>query len=38
MLGGLHRYLDSVIEQCNSLHAAVHAVYIDYPIQSALEA
>ena len=38
MKGGLHRYLDSVIEQCNDLHAAVHVVYIDYPIQSALEA
>jgi uncharacterized alpha-E superfamily protein len=37
MTGGLHRYLDSVIEQCKSLHAAVHEVYIDYPIQSALE-
>jgi uncharacterized alpha-E superfamily protein len=30
MKGGLHRYLDSVIEQCNDLHAAVHVVYIDY--------
>lgn len=38
MTGGVHRYLDDVIEQCNSLHAAVHVVYIDYPIQSALEA
>jgi uncharacterized alpha-E superfamily protein len=38
MAGGLHRYLDSVIEQCKSLHAAVHEVYIDYPIQVALEA
>jgi uncharacterized alpha-E superfamily protein len=38
MAGGLHRYLDSVIEQCKSLHAAVHEVYIEYPIQSALEA
>ncbi len=38
MAGGLHRYLDSVIEQCKSLHAAVHEAYIDYPIQSALEA
>jgi uncharacterized alpha-E superfamily protein len=37
MTGGLHNYLNSVIEQCNSLHAAVHEVYIDYPIQSALE-
>jgi uncharacterized alpha-E superfamily protein len=38
MIGGVHRYLNDVIEQCNSLHAAVHVVYIDYPIQSALEA
>jgi uncharacterized alpha-E superfamily protein len=38
MIGGVHRYLDEVIQQCNSLHAAVHIVYIDYPIQSALEA
>jgi uncharacterized alpha-E superfamily protein len=38
MVGGVHRYLDDVIEQCESLHAAVHLVYIDYPIQSALEA
>ncbi len=38
MIGGVHRYLSEVIEQCNSLHAAVHMVYIDYPIQSALEA
>ena len=37
-IGGLHRYLHSVIEQCSSLHSAVQAVYIDYPIQSALEA
>jgi uncharacterized alpha-E superfamily protein len=38
MSGGVHRYLDDVIGQCESLHAAVHMVYIDYPIQSALEA
>ena len=38
MTGGLHRYLVSVVEQCKSLHAAVHEVYVDYPIQSALEA
>jgi uncharacterized alpha-E superfamily protein len=38
MVGGVHRYLNDVIEQCNNLHAAVHVVYIDYPIQSALEA
>jgi uncharacterized alpha-E superfamily protein len=38
MTGGVHRYLCDIIEQCESLHAAVHMVYIDYPIQSALEA
>jgi len=38
MAGGLNRYVNGVIEQCKSLHAAVHEVYIDYPIQSALEA
>jgi len=38
MTGGLHRYFDTVIEQCKGLHAAIHEVYIDYPIQSALEA
>ena len=38
MSGGLHRYLENIIQQCNNLHASVHVVYIDYPIQSALEA
>lgn len=38
MISGVHRYLNDVIAQCNSLHAAVHVVYIDYPIQPALEA
>lgn len=32
------RFLRSIIEQCHSLHAAVHDVYIDYPIESAFEA
>ena len=34
----LHRYLNGVIEQCRDLHAAVHELYIDYPIESAFEA
>ncbi len=34
----LHAYLSSVIQQCFSLHAAVHQVYIDYPVESAFEA
>ncbi len=38
MSAGLHRYLDNVVEQCKGLHTAVHSAYIDYPIQSALEA
>ncbi len=38
MARDLHSYLGSVIDQCNSLHAAVHEVYIEYPIESAFEA
>ncbi|MBV9301241.1 MAG: alpha-E domain-containing protein [Acidobacteriaceae bacterium] len=34
----LHRYLNSVIEQCRRLHAAVHELYIGYPIEAALGA
>jgi uncharacterized alpha-E superfamily protein len=34
----LHAYLNSVIEQCRALHAAVHELYIEYPIETALEA
>jgi uncharacterized alpha-E superfamily protein len=34
----LHAYLNSVIEQCRALHAALHEVYIEYPIETALEA
>ena len=34
----LHSYLNGVIHQCRNLHAAVHEVYIDYPIEAALEA
>jgi uncharacterized alpha-E superfamily protein len=32
------RFLANIIEQCQSLHSAVHAAYIDYPIESAFEA
>jgi len=38
MARDLHAYLNGVIEQCRSLHAALHEVYIDYPIESAFEA
>jgi uncharacterized alpha-E superfamily protein len=36
--GDLHKYLAGIIEQCRDLHAAVHQVYIDYPIEVVLEA
>jgi uncharacterized alpha-E superfamily protein len=32
------RFLRSITEQCHSLHAALHEVYIDYPVESAFEA
>ena len=38
MARDLHRYLNTVIEQCRELHLAVHEVYIQYPIESAFEA
>jgi uncharacterized alpha-E superfamily protein len=31
-------FLASITEECQSLHAAVHEAYIDYPIESAFEA
>lgn len=34
----MHLYLNSIIDQCRALHAAVHQVYIEYPIETALEA
>jgi uncharacterized alpha-E superfamily protein len=35
--GDFHRYLTGIIDQCRDLHAAVHEVYIDYPIEVAFE-
>ena len=34
----MHVYLHGIIEQCRALHTAVHAAYIEYPIETALEA
>ncbi len=34
----LHTYLNGVIDQCRQLHASVHELFIDYPIESAFEA
>lgn len=38
MARNLHSYLNGVLEQCHSIHAAMHQIFIDYPIESALEA
>jgi uncharacterized alpha-E superfamily protein len=38
ILRDVHQFLYGVIEQCWNLHAAVHELYIDYPIESAFEA
>lgn len=32
------RFLTDIIKQCHDLHAAVHQVYVDYPVDSAFEA
>ena len=37
IIGGLHKYLAGIIEQCRALHAAVHEVFIEYPIEVAFE-
>jgi len=37
MRGDLHRYLTDIMDQCRELHAAVHEVYIEYPIEVAFE-
>ncbi len=37
IFGGLHKYLAGIIEQCRELHAAVHELYIDYPIEAAFQ-
>lgn len=37
MAGDLHAYLNSVIEQCHNLHAALHEAFIEYPIEAAFE-
>lgn len=35
--GDLHQYLAAIMEGCRDLHAAVHEVYIEYPIEVAFE-
>ena len=38
MLRDLHPFFSEVIEQCRRLHAAVHELYFEYPIESVFEA
>src|SRR3954447_13643068 len=38
MARDLHAYLNGVMEQCQSLHSAVHQIFFEYPIESAFEA
>jgi len=35
---GLDAYLETVLKQCGQVHAALHQVYIAYPIEAALSA
>src|ERR1700684_762303 len=37
VIGELHKYLAGIIEHCRELHAAVHELYIDYPIEVAFQ-
>jgi uncharacterized alpha-E superfamily protein len=37
IIAGLHKYLAAIIEQCRQLHAAVHELYIEYPIEVAFQ-
>jgi uncharacterized alpha-E superfamily protein len=37
IIGGLHQYLAAIIGQCRELHAAVHELYIEYPIEVAFQ-
>ena len=37
IIAELHKYLTAIIEQCRELHAAVHELYIEYPIEVAFQ-
>jgi len=37
IIARLHKYLATIIEQCRELHAAVHELYIEYPIEVAFQ-
>jgi uncharacterized alpha-E superfamily protein len=33
MAGGLHAYLENIQRRCGQIHAAIHQIYIEYPIE-----
>ena len=37
VMRGLHKYLAGIVAQCRDLHAAVHELYIEYPIEVAFQ-
>jgi uncharacterized alpha-E superfamily protein len=37
IIAELHQYLAAIVEQCLELHAAVHELYIEYPIEGAFQ-
>jgi uncharacterized alpha-E superfamily protein len=37
IITGLHKYLAAIMDQCRELHAAVHELYIEYPIEVAFQ-
>jgi uncharacterized alpha-E superfamily protein len=37
IIAELHQYLAAIVEQCRELHAAVHELYIEYPIEGAFQ-
>ena len=36
--GGLHSYLEDFNNQCGEIHKSIHQVYVEYPIEAAIEA
>jgi uncharacterized alpha-E superfamily protein len=36
MTEGVHAYLEEVRKECAEIHAAIHAIYFDYPIEAEL--
>jgi uncharacterized alpha-E superfamily protein len=38
MAEGVHGYLNDVRRQCGQVHAAVHQIYFDYPVESSFAA